>query len=128
MFKPGQTLVFKRGKAELDGTDVTERIAPARPISVSIPRKTTDWQYQESTSPKIGYFDSATFDEGFVFYRDVPTVRITFSWKAHMAATFEIKLRKGALERSGFTIDNVIKLVNAIKAAGVKADVGYGRG
>jgi hypothetical protein len=122
MFNPGETLTIKRGKAELDGKDVSDRLG-STPISMKIPRKKTDWHYHESTSPKIGYFDSASFDEGFVFHRDVPTIRLTFRWSARVAATFQVKVPQAALERGGYTKDDLERLVNAIKAAGVKAEV-----
>jgi hypothetical protein len=123
MLNPGETLIIRQGKAELDGKDVTKKVIPKKPISIKIPRRTADWKYEESTSPKIGFFDSAKFDDGFVFYRDVPTIRITFKWRALMAATFRVKVRQQALDRGGFKKTDVIKLVNAIKAAGVEADV-----
>lgn len=122
MFNPGETLIIKRGKAELGGKDVSDRVG-STPISIEISRKKAEWHYQESTSPKIGYFDSASFDEGFVFHRDVPTIRLTFRWNACVAATFQVKVPQAALERGGFSKNDLKRLVNAIKAAGVKAEV-----
>jgi hypothetical protein len=123
IFNPGESLAFKSGKVLLDGEDVSHKFEPLSAVNIRIPRRSTHWIYKESTSPKIGHFDFASFDDNYVFDRTVPTIRLTFRWKTRMAATFQVRVSEGSLERNGFTKLHLKKLVNTIKAAGIKAEV-----
>lgn len=118
--KTGEELVVREGKATLDKTSVTKKISGTKEIL--LPRKYTTWQYTEALSEKIAVFDAAAFD-GSIFAVGIPEVSITFQWTASRPATFELHVPKEVLTRNGVSQQQVEKLVNSVKAAGVTATV-----
>ncbi len=119
--RSGQTLLIKNGKAELDGRDVSDKVSTT---SVKLPRKASTWMYQEALSAKIGRFDQAYFDR-HIFETDVPGAQLQLDWTARLLAAFELKVPSRHLERTGIAKEDFKELVNAIKAAGIKAIVTY---
>ncbi|MCP8307901.1 MAG: hypothetical protein H3Z53_02615 [archaeon] len=113
----GQKLVISKEKAMLDGIDVTDLISP-----MTIPlilRKGSKWQYNEAVKEKIGVFDKAIFDES-LFETAVAMVRISFEWTAYQTATFELKVPRESLVRSGVSIEDLKGFIDHIKATGVR--------
>jgi hypothetical protein len=113
----GQKLVIQKGKVTLDGIDVTDQVSPV--IVPLILRRGSTWQYKEAVKKKIGIFDEAIFDES-LFEMAVAMVRIRFEWIAYQTATFELKVPREALVRSGISIEDLKEFINHIKAAGVR--------
>jgi hypothetical protein len=87
---------------------------------MKIPRKKSIWIFKENTTPKLGRFDEALFDENF-YEVYVPKCSIKIEWKAKLLSSFELQIESESFERSGVSIDNFSDLINSIKAAGVKA-------
>jgi len=85
-----------------------------------VPRKKSIWIFKENTTPKLGRFDEALFDENF-YEVYVPKCSIKIEWKAKLLSSFELQIESESFERSGVSIDNFSDLINSIKAAGVKA-------
>ncbi len=118
--KTGQELVVKDGKVTLDKTDVTKRAEGSG--APTLTRRTTDWQYTEALSEKIGLLDSAVFDES-IFAVGIPEVSILYQWTAQLPATFEVHIPKSAMTRSGTDEERLGKLINQVKAAGVTSTI-----
>jgi len=116
----GQKLVISEGKATLDGIDVTDQVSPT--IIPLILRRGSKWQYKEAVKEKIGVFDDAIFDES-LFETVVATVKIRFDWTAYQVATFELKLPRELLVRSGISIEDLKEFIDHIKAIGVRGMV-----
>jgi len=116
----GQKLVISEGKATLDGIDVTNQVSPM--VIPLILRRGSKWQYKEAVKEKIGVFDEAIFDES-LFETVVATVKIRFDWTAYQVATFELKLPRESLVRSGISIEDLKEFIARIKAVGVRGMV-----
>lgn len=116
----GQRLVIHEGKATLDDIDVTDRVSPT--TTPLIHRKGSTWQYKEAVKEKVGVFDEGIFDKS-LFETAVATVRISFEWIAYQIATFELKVPREALVRSGISAEDLKEFINHIKAAGVRGVV-----
>jgi len=116
--KGGQQLVIKKKKASIEGKDVSKRISPQK-----IPRllrRGSTWKYTEALEELIALFDTAKFDE-HTFAVRVPSVGVRFDWIRLQPATFEVRIKLKALRDSGFSKPYLEKVVNSMKAAGVKA-------
>ena len=87
---------------------------------MKVPRKKSTWIFKENTTPKLGRFDEAHFDEYF-YEVYVPKCSLNIEWKAEFLSSFELQIESESFERSGVSIENFSDLVNSIKAAGVKA-------
>ena len=87
---------------------------------MKVPRKKSTWIFKENTTPKLGRFDEAHFDEYF-YEVYVPKCSLNIEWKAEFLSSFELQIESESFERSGVSIENFSELVNSIKAAGVKA-------
>lgn len=87
---------------------------------MKLPRKKSTWIFKESTTPKLGKFDEALFDEYF-YEVYVPKCSLIIEWKAKLLSSFELQIESGSFERSGVSIENFSDLINSIKAAGVEA-------
>lgn len=87
---------------------------------MKVPRKKSTWVFRENTTPKLGRFDEAHFDEYF-YEVYVPKCSLNIEWKAEFLSSFELQIESESFERSGVSIENFSDLVNSIKAAGVKA-------
>jgi hypothetical protein len=123
IIKAGETLTIRDGAATLDGIDVTAKLVAEKPREVlTIPRKSSAWQYREGLSDTLGRFNDGKFDE-HVFYKDVPATNIRFDWTANLIAAFEVRVPSSALEKHNVTKSKVEELVNTIKAVGIKAIV-----
>ncbi len=122
--KSGETLIIKDGKAELDGVDVSSNVSFNPIAKPMVSRKDSRWIYRERLSDTLGRFNQAKFNE-HVFYKPIPPTTIRFEWTAHMLAAFEVKVPLSVLERDNISKQEVVELVNAIKAAGVKAFVTF---
>jgi hypothetical protein len=108
-------LNIKDGKATLNGKDATKSLSSAKPPS--LPRRKTKWQYTESIGANLGVFDKSQFDKS-VFAVDIVTA-VTFEWTASQPASFEVRIPKDLLERSGVTSEYVQELVNSVKGCGI---------
>jgi hypothetical protein len=115
----GDTLKLGNGQALLNGSDETQKLSDNKPFS--LPRRKTKWQYTESIGSNIAVFDKAYFDKS-VFAVDI-TSSITFEWTAYQPAFFEVLIPKALLERSGARPEYVQRLVDSVKACGVKGEV-----
>lgn len=87
---------------------------------MKVPRKKSTWIFKENTTPKLGRFDEALFDENF-YEVYVPKCSLNIEWKAEFLSSFELQIESESFERSGVSIENFSDLVNSIKSAGVKA-------
>ena len=87
---------------------------------MKVPRKKSTWIFKENTTPKLGRFDEAIFDEYF-YEVYVPKCSLIIEWKSKLLSSFELQIESGSFERSGVSIENFSDLINSIKAAGVKA-------
>jgi hypothetical protein len=87
---------------------------------MKVPRKKSIWVFRENTTPKLGRFDEAHFDEYF-YEVYVPKCSLNIEWKAKLLSSFELQIESESFERSGVPIENFSDLINSIKAAGVKA-------
>jgi hypothetical protein len=115
----GDSLRLSNGRALLNGRDETQSVSGIKAFSV--PRRKTKWRYTESIGSNIAVFDQAYFDKS-VFAVDI-TSSITFEWTAYQPATFEVLIPKALFERSGARPEYVQKLVDSVKACGVKGEV-----
>jgi hypothetical protein len=88
--------------------------------NMKVPRKKSTWIFKENTTPKLGRFDEAFFDENF-YEVYVPKCSLNIEWKAKLLSSFELQIESESFKRSGVSIENFSDLVNSIKAAGVKA-------
>ena len=119
--KSGQRLSVSGGSAELDGTDVSDRL-PFKTVP-RLPRGGSRWSFEEVLAAKVGRFDRSTFD-GSVFAVPVPATTVRFSWVGREPASFIVDVPSSALERNGLSKGDAEELLNIIKAAGIKATVG----
>ncbi|MGH9982041.1 MAG: hypothetical protein ACRD6U_10870, partial [Nitrososphaeraceae archaeon] len=87
---------------------------------MKVPRKKSTWIFKENTTPKLGRFDEALFDEYF-YEVYIPKCSLNIEWKAEFLSSFELQIDSESFERSGVSIENFSDLINSIKAAGVKA-------
>lgn len=118
LIKSGQRLtVNELAEATLDKKDVTKKISNS---GLKILRKGSKWSFRESTSPSIGRFDEGVFNT-HVFETFVPTAFLRFEWTARLLSSFELKIAKDSLQRSGVTREELEYMVSLIKAAGVKS-------
>lgn len=115
--KGGQELVIKEKEAFLDGEDVSDKILP--PKIPHLLRRGSNWKYSEALEKLIGVFDEARFDE-HTFALKVPAVTIRFDWTRLQPATFEIRIKSKALSKSGLSKPYLEKIVNSMKATGVR--------
>lgn len=88
--------------------------------NMKVPRKKSTWIFKENTTPKLGRFDEAFFDENF-YAVYVPKCSLNIEWKAKLLSSFELQIESESFKRSGVSMENFSDLVNSIKAAGVKA-------
>ena len=88
--------------------------------NMKVPRKKSTWIFKENTTPKLGRFDEAFFDENF-YEVYVPKCSLNIEWKAKLLSSFELQIESESFKRSGVSIENFSDLVNSIKSAGVKA-------
>ena len=88
--------------------------------NMKVPRKKSTWVFKENTTPKLGRFDEAFFDENF-YEVYVPKCSLKIEWKAKLLSSFELQIESESFKRSGVSIENFSDLINSIKAAGVKA-------
>jgi hypothetical protein len=117
VLRAGQTLRTFAGGATVDGIDSSDRLT-----TVTIPRilrKKCRWRYNEAITEKVGAFDSGTFDSS-LFRIPVAKVKVTLSWMAHLAATFELKVSKKALSRNNISKKDLEDFVSRIKGAGIQ--------
>ena len=116
--RSGQRLVVgEDGHTELDDIDVTSNMVFSGERKII--RKPTTWKYKEYTSPKVGRFDNAKFDENF-FQIDVPTISIHMEWKARQRATIEIIISSQTLSKAKVSKKDIQQLFNRLhKAVGV---------
>jgi hypothetical protein len=115
----GDSLKLSNGQALLNGRDETQKLSDTKLFS--LPRRKTKWRYTESIGSNIAVFDQAHFDKS-VFAVDI-TSSITFEWTAYQPASFEVLIPKALLERSGARPEYVQRLVDSVKACGVKGEV-----
>lgn len=116
----GQELLLQKDGGELDGKDVTGMIE-TRGFPTLL-REGSTWKYSEVLSGLLGIFDSAKFDE-HTFMKGIPFVTIKFEWEGHAPAAFEVRIKSGALSRSGLSIEDVDKFVSRMRASGVSSTV-----
>lgn len=115
----GDVLKVSNGKAILNTEDHTEKLSTTSiPI---LPRTKSNWEYTEYIGANLGTFDKSQFDNSF-FIREILS-SVTFEWTAKQPATFELRLSKEMLMKTGVTVKNMQDLLNSIKACGVKAEV-----
>jgi hypothetical protein len=88
--------------------------------NMKVPRKKSTWVFKENTTPKLGRFDEAFFDENF-YEVYVPKCSLKIEWKAKLLSSFELQIESESFKRSGVSIENFSDLINSIKSAGVKA-------
>jgi hypothetical protein len=113
----GQTLTIGDGRAMIDGKEVKKSLSTTKPPR--LPRRVTEWAYNEPISEEIGVFDTAVFDES-KFAIGIPQVRLGFKWITHQPATFELRVPRSALTRKE-SLKLAQDAVESIKATGVKA-------
>ena len=115
----GDVLKIKDGAATLNGKDVSEKLSVKK--VPSLPRRKTRWQYTEAVGANIGTFDRSMFDKS-VFAVNLLTA-VTFEWTARQPASFEVRIPKEQLKKSGVSREYIQELVNSVKACGVKGEV-----
>jgi hypothetical protein len=91
---------------------------------MKIPRKKSTWIFKENTTPKLGKFDEALFDEYF-YEVYIPKCSLNIEWKAEFLSSFELQIDSESFKRSGVSMQNFSDLINSIKAAGVKAFIEF---
>lgn len=116
----GQELILTKGKAELNGEDATDKVELKG--FPKLLREGSVWKYSESLSGLLGVFDSAKFDE-HTFTKGIPYLTIRFEWEGHAPASFEVKIKSGALKKSGLEVGDVERFVSRMRAAGVASKV-----
>ncbi|HEU5172002.1 MAG TPA: hypothetical protein VFT83_00605, partial [Nitrososphaeraceae archaeon] len=72
---------------------------------MKVPRKKSTWIFKENTTPKLGRFDDALFDEYF-YEVYVPKCSLNIEWKAKLLSSFELQIESESFERSGVSIEN----------------------
>lgn len=116
----GDEIILSNGRAELNGKDETENVeVKGFPMLL---REGSIWKYNESLSGLLGVFDSAKFDE-HTFTKGIPFLTIRFDWEGHAPASFEVRIKSGALKRSGLEVGDVERFVSRMRAAGVSSKV-----
>lgn len=115
----GDVLKIKDGRADINGLDVTKNLTSTQ--APSLPRRKTRWQYTEAVGANIGVFGRAQFDKS-VFAVNIVTA-VTLEWTARQPASFEVRIPKALLDKSGVTQEYVTELVSSVKACGVKGEV-----
>jgi len=115
----GEVLRIGKGRATVNDVDKTERLSVEK--VPSMPRRKTKWQYTESIGANLGVFDRAQFDKS-VFAVDI-TSSITFEWAAFQPASFEILVPKALLDKSGVKAAYIQRLIDSVKACGVRGEV-----
>jgi hypothetical protein len=115
----GDVLKIKEGKATLNGKDVTKKLSTDK--MPTLPRKKTTWQYTEAIGANIGAFDRSQFDRS-VFAVSIITA-ITLEWTACQPASFEVRIPKDLLGKSGMSKEYIQELVDSVKACGVRGEV-----
>ena len=115
----GEALRIGGGRATVNGVDQTQRLSTAK--VPKMPRRKTKWQYTESIGANLGVFDRAQFDRS-VFAVD-STSSVTFEWKALQPASFEVLVPKALLDKSGAKAAYVQRLIDSVKASGVRGEV-----
>ncbi len=79
------------------------------------------WRYTEAIGANIGAFDRSQFDKS-VFAVNIITA-ITFEWTACQPASFEVRIPKDLLVKSGMSQEYVQELVDSVKACGASGEV-----
>ncbi len=120
LLKSGQELTLSNGKARIDGADAIEDSTDGQVPAIL--RRGSEWQYTEFLHGKLGVFDSGVFDESF-FATPLPKVKIRFDWITQKASTVEVRIPRAAMETTGMREDEVVRTLNAIKAAGIEVSV-----
>lgn len=115
----GDVLKIKEGGAILNGRDATKKLSMAK--MPALPRKKTRWQYTEAIGANVGAFDRSQFDKS-VFAVDIVTA-VTFEWTARQPASFEVRIPRDLLAKSGVSKEYVQELVDSVKACGVSGEV-----
>jgi len=115
----GDVLKISQGRATVNGIDQTRQLSTTE--APSMPRKRSRWQYTESIGANLGVFDQAQFDKS-VFAVDI-TSSITFEWTALQPATFELLVPRALLDKSGVKAAYLQRLIDSVKACGVRGDV-----
>ncbi len=115
----GDVLRIKDGSATLNGKEATAKLSVNK--IPSLPRRKTRWLYTEAVGANIGVFDRSMFDKS-VFAVNIQTA-VTFEWTARQPASFEVRIPKELLNKSGVSREYVQELVNSVKACGVKGEV-----
>jgi hypothetical protein len=114
----GKQLVIKQNKALLGEEEITEKIKSEQPLQLL--RKGSVWRYTESLSERIGVFDTGKFDE-HTFAIGIPTVKVRFEWVKSQPSTFLVKIKSDVLRNSGLNKLHIKKILDAIRALGVKS-------
>lgn len=112
----GGSLRIAPGSAELGGESVTTNVI-AKPYP-TLMRSGSEWKFGDALSPKIARFDVSKFDEN-IFDKAIPRVTFRFNWTGRLPSTFELRISKKALDRSGFTIEDIMERLKLIKGAGI---------
>ncbi len=115
----GDVLKIKEDNATLNGKDATKKLSTTK--MPSLPRKTSRWQYTEAIGANIGAFDRSQFDKA-VFTVSIVTA-VTFEWTARQPASFEVRIPKDVLGKSGVSKEYLQELVDSVKACGVRGEV-----
>lgn len=115
----GDSLKISNGTMLLNGRDETQNLSGTKVFAM--PRKKAKWRYTESIGSNIAAFDGAYFDKS-VFAVDIAS-SVTFEWTAYQPATFEVLIPKALFEKSGARPEYVQRLVDSVKACGVKGEV-----
>jgi len=106
--------------ARLEGEDVSENVE-ATPFPELL-RSGSEWKFGDALSSKIARFDSSSFDES-IYEKSIPRVSIRFSWEGRAPSTFEVLIPSEALQRSGYTIEEIAVRLDLIKGAGIASRV-----
>lgn len=120
ILKSGQELVLASGSAYMDGK-IAKVIVPGEG-NPEILRAGSEWQYAEFLHGKLGVFDTAIFDESF-FATPLPKVRARFDWTTRKSSTVAVTMTRAVLERTGVAEEEVVKVLNAVKACGIEVVV-----
>jgi hypothetical protein len=115
----GEKLILKGGQAFIGEKEVSQMVTSADGL---LPRKISTWKYSEALLEGIGVFDKGKFNEN-TFAIGVPTVKIQFDWVRRQPATFLVKVKPYALQKSQLTQYNIERRLEYLRAAGVKVIV-----
>jgi hypothetical protein len=116
--KSGQKLVMGEKEKSIEGVDASKKLS-SKDVP-RLPRKIATWKYNESLQKLIGVFDEAKFDE-HTFAVGVPSVKVRFDWGRLQPATFEVQIKSKTIDSGGISETYLEKILNQMKAAGVKA-------